>query len=154
MELRPGYKQSELGPVPLDWKLAPVAQMGDVITGKALAVKAPGEQRPYLRTKNVFDGQIDIDDVLKMPMTATQFQHFSVKYGDILLNEGQSLELVGRCAVYRDEYPEPCAIQNQLLRFRARPGVSGEFAGHLFRFAQHSRSPADHINCSSGGQAV
>src|ERR1700690_2452052 len=42
-------------------------------------------------------------------------------YGDVLLNEGQSLELVGRCAIYRDEYPEPCAIQNQLLRFRPRP---------------------------------
>ena len=93
--------------------------MGEVITGKALAVDGLGEQRPYLRTKNVFDGRIDIDDVLSMPMTDDQFRQFMLQEGDILLNEGQSLELVGRCAIYGGEYPGQCAIQNQLLRFRA-----------------------------------
>ncbi|MCA9643653.1 MAG: hypothetical protein KC492_23335, partial [Myxococcales bacterium] len=112
--------------------------MGEVITGKALAVNAPGAQRPYLRTKNVFDGRIDIDDVLTMPMTDAEFDRFRVLTGDVLLNEGQSLELVGRCAIYGGEYPQPCAIQNQLLRFRAGAGTSSEFAAHLFRYAQQS----------------
>jgi type I restriction enzyme S subunit len=112
--------------------------MGEVLTGKALAVNAPGQQRPYLRTKNVFDGRIDIEDVLTMPMTDAQFQQFRIIPGDVLLNEGQSLELVGRCAMYRGEYPEPCAIQNQLLRFRARAGVSAEFSAHLFRYCQQT----------------
>ena len=110
--------------------------MGEVITGKALAVDGPGELRPYLRTKNVFDGRIDIDDVLSMPMTDEQFRQFMLQEGDVLLNEGQSLELVGRCAIYGGEYPGPCAIQNQLLRFRAHAGVSGLFASHLFRYCQ------------------
>ena len=110
--------------------------MGTVITGKALAVDGPGELRPYLRTKNVFDGRIDIDDVLSMPMTDEQFRQFMLQKGDVLLNEGQSLELVGRCAIYGGEYPGPCAIQNQLLRFRAHAGVSGLFASHLFRYCQ------------------
>ena len=110
--------------------------MGEVITGKALAVNGSGEPRPYLRTKNVYDGRIDIDDVLSMPMTDKQFRQFMLKEGDVLLNEGQSLELVGRCAIYGGEYPGPCAIQNQLLRFRAQPGVSGLFASHLFRYCQ------------------
>lgn len=56
--------------------------------------------------------------------------------GDVLLNEGQSLELVGRCAIYEGEYPRPCAIQNQLLRFRAHSGISGLFASQLFRYCQ------------------
>ena len=110
--------------------------MGEVITGKALAVNGSGEPRPYLRTKNVYDGRIDIDDVLSMPMTDKQFRQFMLKEGDVLLNEGQSLELVGRCAIYGGEYPGPCAIQNQLLRFRAHAGVSGLFASHLFRYCQ------------------
>ena len=138
MEVMPGYKQTETGLIPCDWLVRPVGLMGEVVTGKALAVNAPGEQRPYLRTKNVFDGRIDIDDVLKMPMTDAQFQQFMLKKGDVLLNEGQSLELVGRCALYQDEYPAPCAIQNQLLRFRARQGVSGIFASHLFRHCQQT----------------
>ena len=110
--------------------------MGEVITGKALAVNGPGRLRPYLRTKNVFDGRIDINDVRSMPMTEEQFRQFMLQEGDVLLNEGQSLELVGRCAIYRGEYPGPCAIQNQLLRFRAHAGVSGLFASHLFRYCQ------------------
>lgn len=110
--------------------------MGEVVTGKALAVNGPGRQRPYLRTKNVFDGEIVVDDVLTMPMTDMQFGQFEIRKGDVLLNEGQSLELVGRCALYRGEYPDPCAMQNQLLRFRAGKGVSGEFASHLFRHCQ------------------
>ncbi|MFM8717506.1 MAG: restriction endonuclease subunit S [Spartobacteria bacterium] len=136
--MKPGYKQTEVGVIPEDWEVAPVRQKGEVVTGKALAVNAPGPQRPYLRTKNVFDGRIDIDDVLTMPMTDEQFEQFRIRNGDVLLNEGQSIELVGRCAMSQDEYLEPCAIQNALLRFRARAGVSEMFASYLFRHCQHT----------------
>lgn len=138
MEVKPGYKLTEMGVIPKEWELRAVGEMGEVVTGKALAVNGPGEQRPYLRTKNVFDGRIDTADVLTMPMTDAQFAQFVLRRGDVLLNEGQSLELVGRCALYQDEYPDPCAIQNQLLRFRAHQGVSGVFASHLFRRCQQS----------------
>lgn len=126
------------GLLPDGWEVCSVLQMGEVVTGKALAVNASGKQRPYLRTKNVFDGRIDISDVLAMPMSDEQFAQFQVRRGDILLNEGQSLELVGRCALYLGEYPEPCAIQNQLIRFRAHRGVSAEFASYLFRYCQQT----------------
>jgi type I restriction enzyme S subunit len=133
-----GYKQTETGEVPEDWEVKRVAEMGDVCAGKALAVRGVGPQRPYLRTKNVFDGRIDVGDVLQMPMTDAEFARYRLRHGDVLLNEGQSIELVGRSAMYRDEYPEPCAIQNQLVRFRARQGVSGSFAVHVFRHCQTS----------------
>ena len=138
MKIKPGYKQTEVGVIPEDWCVCPVRQNGEVVTGKALAANAPGPQRPYLRTKNVFDGRIDIDDVLTMPMTDDQFAQFRIRNGDVLLNEGQSIELVGRCSIYQDEYPEPCAIQNALLRFRAHAGVSAEFACYIFRHCQQS----------------
>ena len=138
MKMKPGYKQTEAGVIPEDWCVCPVRQNGEVVTGKALAANAPGPQRPYLRTKNVFDGRIDIDDVLTMPMTDDQFAQFRIRNGDVLLNEGQSIELVGRCSIYQDEYPEPCAIQNALLRFRAHAGVSAEFACYIFRHCQQS----------------
>jgi type I restriction enzyme, S subunit len=138
VEVKPGYKQTEVGVMPEAWDVSSVAEMGEVVTGKALAAHASGKQRPYLRTKNVFDGRIDIDDVLTMPMTDEQFAHFRVRSGDVLLNEGQSLELVGRCSLYSDEYPEPCAMQNQLLRFRASEGVCSVFASYLFRRCQET----------------
>jgi type I restriction enzyme S subunit len=136
MELKLGYKRSDVGVIPHDWEPRRVGVMGEVRAGKALAVRGAGEQRPYLRTKNVFDGRIDLNDVLRLPMTDTEFSRYRLRYGDVLLNEGQSIELVGRCAMYKNEYPEPCAIQNQLIRFRAREGVSPDFATHLFRHCQ------------------
>lgn len=138
MEVNPGYKQTDVGTIPQDWEVSFVGTMGDVRAGKALAARGLGPQRPYLRTKNVFDGRIDLADVLRMPMTEAEFSRYRLRPGDVLLNEGQSLELVGRCAMYNDEYPEPCAIQNQLIRFRARDGVSASFAAHLFRYCQKS----------------
>ena len=138
MEVKPGYKQTDVGVIPEDWKVISVGAMGDVRAGKALAARGAGRQRPYLRTKNVFDGRIDLNDVLRMPMTEAEFSRYRLRNGDVLLNEGQSIELVGRCAMYKDEYPEPCAIQNQLVRFRARNGVSACFAAQLFRHCQKS----------------
>lgn len=135
---RPRWKQTNVGVIPKDWETKCVGEMGEVRAGKALAVRGTGPQRPYLRTKNVFDGRIAIDDVLQMPMTDTEFGQYRLRRGDVLLNEGQSLEFVGRSAIYREEYPEPCAIQNQLVRFRAREGVSAEFAAHLFRHCQRT----------------
>jgi type I restriction enzyme S subunit len=118
------------------WEVKRVDQRGDVLAGKALAVDAPGALRPYLRTKNVLDGAIDLSDVLQMPMTDAEFNRFEILDGDILLNEGQSLELVGRASIYRGEFGQRCAMQNALLRFRAFPSTCAEFAAQAFRQCQ------------------
>ena len=118
------------------WEVRRVDEKGAVLAGKALAVNAAGPQRPYLRTKNVLDGAIDLSDVLTMPMTEAEFDRFEILDGDVLLNEGQSLELVGRTSIYRNEFKGRCAMQNQLLRFRAFAPTSGEFAAQYFRKCQ------------------
>lgn len=116
-----------------EWEVKRVDEQGSVLAGKALAVNAPGPQRPYLRTKNVLDGAIDLSDVLTMPMTDAEFIRFEILDGDVLLNEGQSLELVGRASMYNREFGQRCAMQNALLRFRAFPSTSAEFASQYFR---------------------
>ena len=118
------------------WEVKRVDEQGSVLAGKALAANALGPQRPYLRTKNVLDGAIDLSDVLTMPMTDAEFTRFEILDGDVLLNEGQSLELVGRASIYRGEFGQRCAIQNALLRFRAFPSTSAEFAAQYFRQCQ------------------
>lgn len=139
------------------WKEKRVDERGEVLAGKALAVNAPGQLRPYLRTKNVYDGTIDLSDVRKMPMTDAEFNRFEILDGDILLNEGQSLEFVGRTATYRGEFEGRCAMQNQLLRFRAFPSTCTEFAAQAFRKYQKDGTFANiatkttsvaHLGCS------
>ncbi len=119
-----------------DWEEKRVDECGEVLAGKALAVNAAGPLRPYLRTKNVLDGRIDLSDVLTMPMTDAEFSRFEILDGDILLNEGQSVELVGRTSIYRGEFRQRCAMQNQLLRFRAFASTCPEFAAQAFRQCQ------------------
>ena len=120
----------------MEWVEKRTDEWGDVLAGKALAVTAPGPLRPYLRTKNVLDGAIDVSDVLTMPMTDAEFSRFEVLDGDVLLNEGQSLGLVGRASIYRGELDQRCAMQNALLRFRAFPSTCPEFAAQAFQQCQ------------------
>ena len=121
------------------WRTVRVDEIADVLGGRQLSSpRATGALRPYLRVANVLDGTIDVSDVKSMRMTDAEFETFRLRAGDVLLNEGQSLELVGRTAVYRDE-PHECAFQNSLIRLRARAGVDEEFLEYLMRYQYASR---------------
>lgn len=86
---------------------------------------------------NVYEARIDTRDVMEMNFTPVEFERFRLKPGDILLNEGQSKELVGRPAIYRGEVPGAC-FQNTLVRFQANVGTSPEFALAVFLEYLHS----------------
>ena len=62
----------------------------------------------------------------------SELEKFELLPGDILLNEGQSTELVGRSAIYRGEIPG-CCFQKTLIRFRCKPGLLPEFAHAFFQ---------------------
>ena len=87
--------------------------------------------RPYLRVANVFEDRIDLCDVMEMNFTPQEFDTFRLSFGDILLNEGQSMELVGRPAMYRNELPGAC-FTNSLVRFRVYDGVDTSYALKVF----------------------
>lgn len=56
-----------------------------------------------------------------------------MRKGDILLNEGQSRELVGRCAIY-DGAIDDCCFQNTLIRYRVGEDILSEYAFAYFQF--------------------
>jgi len=86
----------------------------------------------------VFEDRIDLTGVLEMNFTPEEFKTFQLLHGDILLNEGQSLDWVGRPAMYRDELPGAC-FQNTLVRFRATECVLPQYALIVFRHYLHSQ---------------
>jgi len=104
------------------WETVTVADAGDVQLGRQRAPKyqSGNHTRNYLRVANVFEDRIDLSDVLSMDFDTSDFERYKLENGDILLNEGQSTELVGRPAIWRNEVPDMC-FQNTLLRFRAYP---------------------------------
>lgn len=85
----------------------------------------------------MFEDHIDTSDILEMNFTPKEYDTYSLKHGDILLNEGQSPEFLGRPAIYRDEIPGAC-FQNTLIRFQASPALLPGFALIVFRHYMHS----------------
>ena len=118
------------------WPVVKVREAGDVQLGRQRAPKyqTGNHTRPYIRVANVFEDRIDLSDHLSMDFNASDFTTFRLRHGDILLNEGQSTELVGRPAMWRDELPL-CCFQNTLVRFRSNTKMTvPEFALEVFLY--------------------
>jgi type I restriction enzyme, S subunit len=126
--------------LPPGWSWSKVAQVGEIKLGRQRSPEhhQGTHMRPYLRVANVYEDRLDLSSVLEMNFTPSEFEQYQLRYGDILLNEGQSLEWVGRPAMYRDELPGSC-FQNTLIRFRPHECVNGKFALLVFRYFVHSR---------------
>ena len=112
---------------PADWRTSTVEQAGKVDLGRQ---RHPDwhtgpDMRPYLRVANVFEDRIDTRSLYEMHWPGDTFERFRLLKGDVLLNEGQTPELLGRPALYRG-HPSDVAFTNSLLRFRA--GVVGRVA--------------------------
>lgn len=134
-----GVLADETGVLPTGWISRPVGTLGTVKKGR---VRAPehhhgSDMRPYLRVANVLEDRIDTSDVMSMNFTPAEFERFRLCYGDILLNEGQSLELVGRPAMFRGELDDVC-FTNSLIQFRCGSEVDPEFAILIFRHYLHA----------------
>jgi type I restriction enzyme S subunit len=131
--------EGALDPLPFGWVWARVDQVADVRLGRQRSPEHHHgkHMRPYLRVANVFEDRIDTSDVHEMNFTPEEYPVYALEYGDILLNEGQSPELVGRSAMFRDEMPGVC-FQNTLIRFRSGPAVNPEFALLVFRHYLHA----------------
>lgn len=93
--------------------------------------------RPYLRVANVYEDRLDLSDVMEMNFTPEEYEIYRLEPGDILLNEGQSLEWVGRPAMFKGELPGAC-FQNTLVRFRAFQAVDPSYALLVFRGYLHT----------------
>ena len=134
-----GANADEFPELPEGWCLAAVETVGDVQLGRQRAPQhhAGDDMRPYLRVANVLEARLDLRDVKLMNFTPTEYDRFRLLPGDVLLNEGQAPDLIGRPALYRGEIAG-CCFQKTLLRFRAWGPVAPEFALVVFR--QYMRS--------------
>jgi type I restriction enzyme S subunit len=125
--------------LPANWKWIKVKEAGKVQLGRQRAPKhhEGTHMRPYLRVANVFEDRIDLTDVKEMNFTPAEYEIYKLEYGDILLNEGQSPEFLGRPAMYKGELPGGC-FQNTLIRFQAFDFVDRNFALIVFRHYLHA----------------
>ena len=134
----PGNPASGLT-LPKGWVVSTVGEVGSVALGKTRqpASHTGDNMRPYLRVANVLEGRIDTSDVHRMHFSEKEAKTYELKPGDVLLNEGQSPDLVGRPALFKNQISEVC-FQNTLLRFRPDSAVDPGFALIVFRHYLHA----------------
>jgi type I restriction enzyme, S subunit len=104
-----------LGPA----QTVPLRQVADVCYGiqKAPSNRPRHHPRPYLRVANVQRGYLELGDIRFIEVPDDDMNRLRLRAGDILLCEGNSPDLVGRGAIWRDEIPD-CVHQNHVLRVR------------------------------------
>lgn len=130
MEVRKGYKQTEMGVIPEDWCVSTVGQEFEVQLGKMLdAEKNVGVPKPYLGNKAVQWDRIDLTDIPSVPMSRADMERFRLRKGDLLVCEGGE---VGRAAIWSAPIDE-CYYQKALHRLRPSRGFDSRLMAALFR---------------------
>lgn len=110
--------KTELGELPADWPVQRFDSLFAVQQGKQVSkMNRIGEnQRPFLRTKNVTWGRLDLSDLDEMHFSEAEEQRLALLPGDLLVCEGGD---IGRTAIWSGALAR-CYYQNHLHRARLR----------------------------------
>ena len=105
--------------VPEGWKRVPLDTVAEIRTGVAKGksgLKDPISV-PYLRVANVQDGRLDLREVKTIEIERSQLERYSLKKGDVLMNEGGDFDKLGRGDVWNAQI-EICLHQNHVFAVR------------------------------------
>lgn len=102
---------------PKGWK---VVTIGDVVTEVRYGTSKPaveGGKYPYLRMNNLtVEGHLDLNDLKYIDISDDEIEKCVVRKGDVLFNRTNSIELVGKTAVF--DLSEDMVIAGYIIRVR------------------------------------
>lgn len=127
-------QQTEIGEFPTTWEIDRVDSAFEIQQGKQVSKRnREGEnQRPFLRTKNVFWNRLELSELDQMNFTDAEEARLELRPGDILTCEGGD---IGRTALWNGEVAN-CYYQNHLHRLRTANGrVDAQFTVYWFWYS-------------------
>lgn len=118
--VKPGYKQTELGELPEDWN---VSSFGELIQSTQLGGNYPNSEAetpyPLMKMGNMDRGAFNTRKVEFVTRGQTPVERDRLKSGDVLFNTRNTLDLVGKVAIWNDELPHSYFNSNIMrLKFR------------------------------------
>lgn len=102
---------------PMRWEMVSI---GDVVKEVKYGTSKPaieGGKYPYLRMNNLtMDGHLDLFDLKFIDIPNDEVEKYIVRQGDVLFNRTNSIDLVGKTAVF--DLPDAMIIAGYIIRVR------------------------------------
>lgn len=128
-----------LGEVPAHWRVGKLRWYATIQGGVAKGKDYQDQKTvslPYLRVANVQAGYVDLTEVKEIAVLESEIERYSLRQGDVLMNEGGDNDKLGRGTVWKAEI-EPCLHQNHVFAIRPNGYLTPEW---LATFTQSSRA--------------
>jgi type I restriction enzyme, S subunit len=131
-EVRPGYKRTEAGLIPDDWDCLPLKE---VLTRGRLGGNYENSARethaPLMKMGNINRGSFNLEKIEYIQRPASIDPQHKLNAGDILFNTRNTLELVGKVAIWRNQLPLAYYNSNLMrLDFNETKIASTEYANY------------------------
>lgn len=134
MKQKTQYKQTPIGLIPADWE---VKKLGDILKNDRLGGNYDNSEGnegiPVIKMGNLDRGRISLNKIQYLPINSEYNQEDVLTYGDLLFNTRNTLELVGKVSIWKNELPFALYNSNLLkLEFKKENVESNFFMNFLF----------------------
>jgi type I restriction enzyme S subunit len=106
MAVKKGYKQTEVGVIPEDWTVSSLANL--LVTKQLGGNYRNSEQEsdyPLIKMGNIGRGTIYLDKLHYIGQKQHADEKDKLQFNDVLFNTRNTLELVGKVGIWREELP-------------------------------------------------
>ncbi|WP_417558820.1 restriction endonuclease subunit S [Mesoflavibacter zeaxanthinifaciens] len=106
----------------------------------------------YMKMNNITkNGTLDLSDLVSVDATKEEFEKFKLKKGDFLFNTRNSIELVGKTAVYN--LNKPMIFNNNIMRLRFKDNIDPNFVNFQF-FSNKTKADLEKIKSGTTNVAA
>jgi type I restriction enzyme, S subunit len=150
MELRPGYKRTEVGVIPEEWEVVPLRRLITSVEYGSSAKSNVHGHTPVLRMGNLQGGKVDWDDLV-YTNDESEIRRYTLKPGDVLFNRTNTIDLVGKTSIYKGE--RPAIFAGYLIRINVDKSLlNSEYLNYALN-AEFSRRHSAKVLSVAVGQA-
>ena len=133
-EAKTGYKKTKLGWIPEEWE---ILKLSNILKEGTLGGNFENNETftglPLIKMGNIGRGRIKLEKVEKVPKSIDFDEEHILKEGDFLFNTRNTLDLVGKVAVWRNEIPKALYNSNLMrMTFDNKKVYSNYFMSYFF----------------------
>ena len=146
--IKQGMMQRLLTGLDNAWPLLPIAAVATVHLGGNYKNSPQSSSRPLIKMGNIARININLSKVEYIPDSERVSEQHRLHYGDVLFNTRNTLDLVGKVSIWRDELPIAYYNSN-ILRLEFRSEYCGD--SQYFGYALNSKRAIEDIRTLATG---